>query len=179
MEAAAKKPAKDLGTIWFMRFTYASLINAVIAIVWTSPVLISSLNIARQVAGGSAGTWGYVGYSLFLTTGFAATFIFGAMYYLIPKAMNVELFSSKLAALHLLLQEIGILGSTGLLSWAGFIGGNLLLGKKAEEVHGAIAQYVEPIGYFVATAMVGVIFGLINIIGTIRKKTESAREEPI
>lgn len=164
-----QEPAKDLGTIWFMRFTYASLINAVIAIVWTSPVLIPNLNIARQVAGGSAGTWGYVGYSLFLTMGFAATFIFGAMYYLIPKAMNAELFSSKLAALHLLLQEIGILGSTGLLSWAGFIGGNLLLAKRAEEVHGAIVQYVEPIGYFVALAMIGVTLGIINVAYTIRK----------
>ena len=171
MGVATKKPAKDLGTLWFIRFTYISLINAVIAIVWTSPVLMPNLNIARQVAGGSAGTWGYVGYSLFLTTGFAATFIFGAMYYLIPKVMEAELFSGKLAVLHLLLQEIGFLGSTGLLSWAGFIGGTMLLGKATQaEIHEALSPYIEPIGYFVAIAMAGVIIGVINIIATTRKR---------
>ncbi len=170
METALQKKVEDSSLKWFKRFTYATLLNAAIAVVWTSPALIPNLNIARQIAGGSAGTWGYVGYSLFLTVGFAATFIFGAMYYLIPRAMNAQIFSSKLAGLHLVLQEVGILGSTGLLSWAGFVGGNLLLEKKATEVHGAIAQFVEPIGYFVAIAMAGVILGLINIAATTRKR---------
>ena len=155
---------------WFKRFAYASLLNAVIAVIWTLPVLIPNLKIAMQIAGGSAGTWGYVGYSLFLTVGFAATFIFGAMYYLIPRAMNVQMFSERLAWLHLVLQEVGILGSTGLLSWAGFLGGSLLLEKKAVEVHETIAQFVEPIGYFVAMAMGGVILGLANIAASLRKK---------
>lgn len=161
----------NLGSKWFGRFVYLALSNAVIALLWTIPVLIPYLQISMQVAGGSAGTWGFVGYSLFLTVGFASMLGWAFLYYQIPRVFDTKIFSNKLAGLHLVLTETGLLGATSLLSIAGFIGGRLLLAEASgQEIHEALIIYVQPIGYFVIALMVGVMFGVINLGLTIRTR---------
>ncbi len=170
-ELEDRRPAtENVGVKWFRRFSYVALANAAIAVVWSIPVLIPQLQISRQIAGGSVGTWGFVGYSLFLTIGFASMIAWGVFYYLIPKALNKRIFSSKLAALHLILSEIGLIGATGLLSLSGYIGGTMLLAEASfPEIHQAIGIYVAPIGYFTIVLMAGIILGIVNLGVSMRR----------
>ncbi len=88
----------------------------------------------------------------------------GAFYYLIPKALNKRIFSSKLATMHLILSEVGVIGATTLLSLSGYIGGNMLLAEASfPEIHEAIVVYVAPIGYFTMVLMVGITLGIVNL----------------
>lgn len=161
---------ENVGLKWFKRFSYVALANAAIAVVWSIPVLIPQLQISRQIAGGSAGTWGFVGYSLFLTIGFASMMTWGVFYYLIPKALNKRIFSNKLAALHLVLSEVGLVFSAGLLSIAGYIGGTMQLAEAPyPEIHEALVVYIEPIGYFTIVLMAGIILGIANLGLTLRR----------
>ncbi len=173
MEARPDRESKaedNLGTKWFKRFSYVALANASIAVVWSIPVLIPQLQISRQIAGGSAGTWGFVGYSLFLTLGFGSMIAWGVFYYLIPQALNKRIFSNKLAAVHLVLSEVGLIGATTLLSLSGYVGGTMLLAEASfQEIHEAIGVYVEPIGYFTIVLMAGIILGIVNLGLSIRR----------
>ena len=158
------------GAKWFKRFSYVALANAAIAAVWSIPVLIPQLEISRQIAGGSAGTWGFAGYSLFLTIGFASMLSWGMLYYFLPAVLHKRIFSNKLAALHLILSEVGLIISTGLLSIAGYIGGTMILAERGyPAIHESLVVFIEPIGYLAAVLIVGTLLGIINLGLTIRK----------
>lgn len=159
-----RRAEDNLGSKWFRRFSYVALANAAIAVVWSIPILIPQFQISRQIAGGSAGTWGFVGYSLFLTIGFASMMAWGVLYFIIPNVLNKRIFSNKLAALHLILSEVGLIFATGLLSIAGYLGGTMLLAERSfPEIHEALIVYVEPIGYFTMVLMAGIILGIVNL----------------
>jgi len=158
---------------WAKRFGAMALINLLISIVWAAvPVFIDN-RISRTIAGGSAGTWGYLGFLAIIIGGFTGFAALASLYYIIPKVTGGNV-NNVLAWLNLVLGEIGIVGLSALLGIAGYTGGILILQGKASEVHAAIKWVVEPtpgpIAVFLVLAGLGALLGVIALLLTFRGK---------
>lgn len=165
----------DSATVWFRRFGYVALLNSILAVVWTIPVLIPDLRISRTIAGGSVGTWGFIGWTVFMIVGIPIVFASGVAYYLTAKANESTVYSDKLALAHLVLLEVGTLGASGLLALTGYIGGTTLLDNANDPnrislVHEKINQYVNPIAGFIIIGMIGAVLGIVNLMMMLRVK---------
>jgi len=153
----------------FLNFGKVALFNGIVFLGMTAPALNPDYNMSRVIAGGSAGTWLAVGYYLFLIVGVCVIFLCGAAYSLVKQATGRIVYSSKLAGLQLLLMEVGVLGACGLLYYAGFISGRMLIAKMTEEVHPFLVNFVQPIGIFVAIGLLGGAVGIISYTLTLTK----------
>ena len=154
-----------------------ALVNALIAIVWLLFPIAFDTRISRTIAGGSAGTWGFLGFLLFLIVGVLGFATFASLYYVIPKATGGTI-NSVLAWLHLALLEVGTVLGTGLLGYAGYVGGITILDEMAKDtaakdipgiVHLKIGFVVQPIGILALVAGLGVFLGVIALFLTYRK----------
>lgn len=160
--------------IWAKRFGSVALVNALIGILWLVFPIFIDQRISRTIAGGSVGTWGYLGFLLFLIIGFAGFTGFAFLYYIIPRVTSGKI-NNLLSWLHMILMEVGTLGTTALLGIAGYIGGTTILEETAEGtaardipriVHSKIAFVVEPIPtvvIFASLAALGVLLGVIAL----------------
>ena len=166
---------------WSKRFGTVALVNALIAIVWLLFPIALDARIARTIAGGSVGTWGFLGFLLFLIVGVLGFATFASLYYVIPKATGGTI-NNILAWLHLMLLEIGTVVGTGLLGYAGYIGGTTMLDEIAKGtaekdipgiVHVKIGFVVQPIGILALVAGLGVLLGVIALFLTYRKHGHS------
>lgn len=167
--------------IWSKRFGAVSLVNALIAIVWLMFPIIFDSRISRTIAGGSAGTWGFLGFLLFIIVGVVGFATFASLYYVIPKATGGTV-NRVLAWLHLALLETGTLVGTGLLGYAGYIGGITILDETSKGtaeaqipaiVHTKIGFVVQPIGISALVASLGVLLGVIALFLAYRKASPS------
>lgn len=170
-----------MSEIWAKRFGSVALVNTLIAILWLVFPIFVDTRISRTIAGGSVGTWGYLGFLLFVVIGFGGFTGFAFLYYVIPKVSGRAV-SNTLSWLHLVLMEIGALGTTALLGLAGYIGGTTILEETAKGtaardipriVHGKIAFVVEPIptvAIFAGVAALGVLLGVIALFLAYRAK---------
>lgn len=158
---------------WAKRFGAVALINALISLVWATFPLFVDQNISRYIAGGSVGTWGYLGFLALIVGGFAGMTSMAFLYYIIPKTTGGNI-NNILAWLNLALLEVGILGLSTLLGYAGYIGGKLLYEKKPfTEIHEAIKWTVDPyptVGIFLGIAGLGALLGIIALFLTFRGK---------
>jgi heme/copper-type cytochrome/quinol oxidase subunit 1 len=166
---------------WSKRFGTVALVNALIAIVWLLFPIALDARISRTIAGGSVGTWGFLGFLLFLIVGVLGFATFASLYYVIPKATGGTI-NNILAWLHLMLLEIGTVVGTGLLGYAGYIGGTTMLDEIAKGtaekdipgiVHVKIGFVVQPIGILALVAGLGVLLGVIALFLTYRKHGHS------
>jgi len=153
----------------FLNFGKVTLFNGIVFLGMTAPVLNSGWNMSKVIAGGSAGTWLTVGYHLFLIVGVCVIFLCGAAYTLVKQATGRIAYSSKLAGLQLLLMEIGVLGACGLLYYAGYTAGLMMLAKMTEQVHPYLVNFVMPIGIFVIIGLLGGVVGIISYALTLSK----------
>ncbi|MFQ5951570.1 MAG: NAD(+) synthase, partial [Candidatus Geothermarchaeales archaeon] len=55
--------------LWAKRFGAVSLFNMLLAMAWVAIPLLVDTRISRTIAGGSVGTWGYVGFLGFAIVG--------------------------------------------------------------------------------------------------------------
>lgn len=158
----------EMSERWSRRFTLAALIHGIIAAIWSGLFLVDqigiSLNLSRIVAGGSVGTWLTMGYLLYLITGPLSMAAWGAIYGPNLKNSGKSLYSDRLAWIHFVLFNIGVMGTTWLMGYAGFIGGSLLLAGRAAEVHQTIVGLVQPIGISVAIGALSTLIGVFNIL---------------
>lgn len=159
---------------WAKRFAAVSVFNMILGTIWVAVPLLVDQRISRTIAGGSVGTWGYVGFFGFAIVGVLGFVAFATLYYMLPKLTGGTI-SSALAAGHLVLLEIGTVVATGMLSYAGYLGGiTLLEGGTVQEVHEKIAWAVEPppgpIAIFIGIAGLGALFGIINLVMAFREK---------
>lgn len=159
---------------WAKRFGAIALLNLLIAITWTLFPLFINRDIPRYIAGGSAGTWGYLGFLAILVGGFTGFAALASLYYMIPKATGGSV-NNILSWLNLVLAEIGLLGLSTLLGLAGYIGGQLISQGRASEVHPAIVWFtVEPfpgpIPIFLGLAGLGAFLGIVNLFLAYRGK---------
>ena len=164
--------------VWFKYFSIVAVFNAFIVIAMTAPVLLSGsiipgipeLQMSKIIAGGGAGTWLTVGYYLFLIVGVCVIFLCGAAYYLIAQALGRDVYSGKLAGAQLVMMEAGALIALGLLYYAGFVAGRMFIAQTpAEQVHPFLANFIEPIGAFVAIGLLGALIGGVNYVFTLTR----------
>jgi heme/copper-type cytochrome/quinol oxidase subunit 1 len=122
-----------------------------------------------------------LGFLLFLIVGVLGFASFASLYYIIPKATGGTV-NNILAWLHLLLLEIGTVVGTGLLGYAGYVGGTTMLGELAKGtaekdipgiVHSKISFVVQPIGIMALVAALGVFLGVIALFLAYRKSSQS------
>jgi heme/copper-type cytochrome/quinol oxidase subunit 1 len=122
-----------------------------------------------------------LGFLLFLIVGVLGFATFASLYYVIPKATGGTI-NNILAWLHLMLLEIGTVVGTGLLGYAGYIGGTTMLDEIAKGtaekdipgiVHVKIGFVVQPIGILALVAGLGVLLGVIALFLTYRKHGHS------
>ena len=167
--------------IWSKRFGAVALVNALIAIAWLLFPIALDTRISRMIAGGSVGTWGFLGFLLFLIVGVLGFAAFASLYYVIPKATGGTV-NNILAWLHLVLLEVGTVVGTGLLGYAGYVGGTTMLDEIAKGtaekdisgmVHVKIAFVVQPIGILALVAGLGVLLGVIALFLAYRKSGKS------
>ena len=166
---------------WFKRFTLVALFNGFLALVWTVPVLFAGefglpdYRISKTIAGGSIGTWGFLGYVIFLVVGIGIVSLSAMAYYIIPRASNTTVYNNMLALAHLVLLEVGTLGASVLLAWTGYVGGQILLDNGPlpstfTTIHENIVVYVGPIMVFVLIGILGGLVGLVNLAMTLRAR---------
>ena len=171
MADASARLSLHSNNVWFKYFSITAVLNGFIAIAMTAPVLVSGsiipgvpeLQMSKVIAGGGAGTWLTVGYFLFLIVGVCVVFLCGAAYYLIGQALGRDVYSGKLAGAQLVMMEAGALVALGLLYYAGFVAGRMFIEKiPAEQVHPFLANFIDPIGVFIAIGLLGALIGGVN-----------------
>lgn len=149
---------------WTKRYAWIAGINALIAFGWIVPLFLDT-RISRTIAGGSVGTWGMLGFLLWITVGVLGFAALAAMTYVLGNTVPGKL-NDAVNWVHVGLMEVGTLGATLLLGIAGYIGGTALLaGASPGEVHQQIAFVVEPIPIVAILALlaaVGVVVGVLN-----------------
>ncbi len=176
----------SLGDKWAKRFGLMALLNTVIALFWLIPPFLIDANIARTIAAGSVGTWGYLGFIAFCVAGVLGFVAAALGYYLAPRLGSGRI-NNSLAWLSLGLSEIGVVVASMLLGIAGYLGGTTLLketapgsgisyGQAVQDVHKTIAPYtIEPLPWvaiFFGLAALGVFLGVINLFMASRGKAQ-------
>jgi len=178
---------ESLRSKWSSRFMAAAVVQAGLAIGLTAFLLYFAVfgvpAASKVVAGGGAGMW--------LTVGFLAYLIFGllavplmALFY---RHMEVGLgkpyrgAASALAWAHLILYNIGVIGATFLMMYAGYQGGGAALsatsgglGYNPGQVHTLImVNYPLPIAAFVAVALAGGALGFAGYVLTWARRAKA------
>jgi len=164
---------RNISAIWLKRFGFASLLNGFIFLAMSMAALISDWNVSRTIAGGSAGTWYTMGYLLLGIVGVAGIFLSGAAYYLFAQISGGSPYNDKLAWLHLVFMDVGAVGTSLLLAWAGFNAAAMLrAGVETGNVHLYLVQFEEPIAALMIVAGLGALAGIVNLAATLasRKK---------
>ncbi|NHV97176.1 MAG: hypothetical protein HA494_05240 [Thaumarchaeota archaeon] len=163
---------------WANRFIWAAVIQGACALVWTILIVAPFVQppISRIIAGGSAGTWFFVGYISYIVVGVIGVAVTSLFYHHIEVTLKKPFkgLGNVLASIHFILMNVGVAGATWLLMIAGYTGGKALqptqlggLGyTNPGQVHPLIAGYVEPIGYFIIALGIGVLAGGLGYVIT-------------
>lgn len=153
------------------RFGYASLLNGFIFLVMSMTALISEWGVSRTIAGGSAGTWYTMGYLLLGIVGVVGMFLSGAAYYLFAQVSGGSAYNDKLAWIHLAFMDVGSVGSSLLLAWAGLNAAAMLRAEvETYMVHLYLAQFEEPIAVLIVIAGLGALAGIVNLAATLTSR---------
>lgn len=175
---------------WAERFTIAAIIQGIVVLVMILVLLYLALfgtpEASRVVASGSAGTWLTVGFIGFLTVGVLGTAV-SALFYNYLEAVRRKPFTRTLDGLawgHLLLMNAGALMASGLMMYAGYVGGGMALptssgggGKTGLEVHEFMVDFVEPIAYAMAVGALGVFFGGVAYVWALKQPSLAPEPE--
>lgn len=188
-ELEAMSEFSKLENKWTKRWLWVAIIQGILAVGWTAIIVLPSSitgllpEPARIIASGSAGTWFFVGYIAYIVVGVLATGVTGLFYHYLGTVLRRPFtrLSDALAWLHIVLENVGVIGATWLLMIAGYLGGQALastyLGGKgwpASQVHTEIMQYyVEPIGILIWVLIIGVVLGGLGYVIALRKKPVS------
>lgn len=136
------------------KFFMLTMVNLVLMIIFTIPILIPSLCIATPpgLFGCKAtmdinwpGTWVLVAWIVFGMTGVLGTMFWGGMYYFRAKVSGLTEANKTLSWLHLAVYEAGVLGATGMMAAIGYVGGSILAsGGGPGAASAAIADNIIP-----------------------------------
>jgi len=180
---------------WERRFMKVTVIQALLAVGLTAFLLWEGVfgvpAASKIVAGGGAGTWLTVGYFGFLVLGpmvMAITALF-YRYVEVNLAKRFGRVTGALAWLHLVLWNVGVVGSTWLMMNAGYRGGAAAmavssggLGWSSAQVHsGIMAVYPPYIAAFMAIALAGIGLGILSgaYVWARSTKAEATAETPL
>ncbi|MBM3897439.1 MAG: hypothetical protein FJ358_02795 [Thaumarchaeota archaeon] len=151
-------------------FMYVSLVNALAAALFTTPILVPTFGIPL-IAGIFPGTWTLIAYLAFLAVGVMGMVGWSAMYYLTSRLLGKKNTTKTFAIMHLVIVEVSVYGFATLMSAAGWIGGQALRQGLAVAAVGFLIEWlILPTGAFVGLVVFGQVLGILNIINTIRSK---------
>jgi hypothetical protein len=167
----------NLASKWSNRFIWAAIIQGLAATLLTVPIVWPSGGlfglkitpaVAQVIAGGGAGTWYTVGYLAYITVGVIAVGLTALFYYHFEVATGKPYkgVSNYFAWVHLVLMNVGVAAAAYMLMWGGYFGGAAIInGKTALFVHeNILAGLVNPIGYAILVAGIGVLAGGIGYL---------------
>jgi len=161
---------------WGERFTKATLAQVALATGLTAYLLYQGVfgvpAASRIVAGGGAGTWLTVGYFAYIIMGVLATMAVALFF----RHLELDLkrrfnkWTNGLAWITLVMWNVGVVGATWLMMYAGYAGGAASLpkgfgglGYDGLQVHSLImVNYPTPIAIFMAVAVLGAFLGLLD-----------------
>jgi hypothetical protein len=169
---------------WASRFIWIAVVNGSIAVFWTSFLVWPYLKPAPTMvlASGSAGTWLLFGYLLYLVVGVLGIATTALFYQHIEGSLGKAYrgLRNVLAAVHLVLMEVGTIGATSLLMYAGYIGGSALLptavgggGMTPSQVHEILVNFIQPIFIFTLLAILGALSGGLGYVLSELEKQKS------
>lgn len=158
--------------VWSKRFIYATLFHISVLAIWTSLIIVPSLNIPKIITGGSAGTWYVIGYEMYLMAGVIGSAMLAFLYYLVPRFGTKEI-KSSLALLNFTLVQIGVLLSSFLLGYAGYVAGSMRLAEEpTSQIHEFLVNFINPAGIGVIIAVLGFLIGTIALSLSLKKSKE-------
>ncbi len=146
-------------------FFYVALLNIVIAVAVTVPVLVPEWGLPLKVAIWP-GTWMLVAYFGFIGAGVLGVLAWSVIYYLLPRLVAKQKVSRFLSLVHLTVFEASVVGATGLMGiFPGYIGGTLIHDGFGQFVVTRIIEWtVIPIGLMVFLALVATLTGILNVV---------------
>ncbi len=146
-------------------FFYLALLNIVIAVAVTVPVLVPEWGLPLKVAIWP-GTWMLVAYFSFIGAGVLGVLAWSVIYYLLPGLLAKQRVSRFLSLVHLTLFEASVVGATGLIGiFPGYIGGTLIHDGFGQFVVTRIIEWtVIPIGIMIFLALVATLTGILNVV---------------
>ena len=134
-----------------------AFIAAIISVFFIFPPGGEGLELSRMIAGGSAGTWVLVGYSMYVIAGFVGLTVWSSLYATYGET------NMWLSLAHLLLHNVGLLAPLFIFT-AGLQGGALALQGNPGAIHGAIVWASEPSGILVGLVILGTLIGIVNVL---------------
>ncbi len=146
---------------WANRFVWTALIHgligAIISVLFVFPPGGEGKELTRMIAGGSAGTWVLVGYSMYLIMGFVGLTAWAFVY-----STSGET-NEALSIGHWILHNVGAIAPL-LVFTAGIQGGSLALEGNFGAIHNAIVWAVVPSEILLGLLVIGTLIGIANIL---------------
>lgn len=163
---------------WTARWIGAAIVQGALATLITLYIVVGQIFFlkpepSRVIAFGSAGMWFTMGYLTYLSVGVMGVALTALFYHYIESVLMKPYtgVADKLAWLHFILMNVGVVGATGLMMLSGYLGGAAMLppevggrGWGPAQVHTEIF-YGIPLGYplwitvFIILLSTGVILG--------------------
>ena len=158
------------------------MVQGLIAVVLTAVIALDLLtpSVSRVIAGGGAGTWFFVGYSMFILVGVLGVALTALFYFYLESILGkvYKGIAKGLAWAHLILMNVGIIAAAGLMMVAGYRGGR---GQLPEGVGGLglnpgaghmdiLAIYPVPVSIAVLVLALGVFLGGVGYALQFTKK---------
>jgi hypothetical protein len=146
-------------------FFKAGLVNMVMGVVATLPVIIPQLGLPLKLEVWP-GTWMFIAYFVFLITGVVGTFIWCFVYYMLPKVYGKDTVSDFLALAQLITFEVAVYGIAAFMGIeAGYYGGTLYHnGFGPVIITQIIAWVVIPIGTLIVVGLLSTVTGIVNVM---------------
>lgn len=174
---------------WTSKFIVAAIVQGAIMVGLTLFLILGDSTgilipqISRVIASGGAGTWFTFGYTMYIVVGIMGVAVSAVFYHYLEqvKGKNYQdTLSKMLASLHLVLMNVGIFVSMGMMMYVGYVGGGSMLpqavggmGYDSGHAHELMAPFVEPIGIFILVLLAGILAGGLGFIIAYRKMTIS------
>ncbi|HEX2556965.1 MAG TPA: hypothetical protein VHK86_01465 [Nitrososphaera sp.] len=171
MDIQPKRAPGLAGGKWARRFIAAAMVQGAVIVGLTIFLVVGEAtmkpDVARVIAGGSAGTWFTFGYLVYIIVGVIGVAVSSLFYHYLEQGYHDS--GRAFGALgwaHLVLMNIGVTAAASMMMLAGYQGGAAMLppavggqGFDAGQAHEIIGPYVEPIGASILILMAGVIAG--------------------
>ncbi len=173
------------GSRWAKRFMAAAIIQGAVIVGLTIFLVVGTISIikpdvARVIAGGSAGTWFTFGYLIYIIVGVIGVAVSSLFYHYLEQGYGRRFgrTSNVLAWTHLLLMNVSVTAAAAMMMLAGYQGGAAMLppavggqGLTAGQAHEIIGQYVEPIAASILVLLAGVIAGGAGFLIVYRRQS--------
>ncbi|MDV3293793.1 MAG: hypothetical protein LYZ70_05940 [Nitrososphaerales archaeon] len=174
---------------WAARFIWASVIQGLLATIVTLLIIDPTTlfngsglyySASRVIAGSGGGTWMFTGYITYLVVGVVAMAVTAIFYFYIEGVQGKVYrgLSSYLAWGHLILMNVGVVGSMFLMMRGGYLAGWAAAATSAggggltpAQIHEQILGWLPvPIGSFIVLAALGALLGGLGFIIRSRMK---------